>query len=56
MKVRDIGIKETYCASPTTNLTEVATMMKRHGVGAIPVCEDIDRLVEVITDRDIVTG
>lgn len=53
MKVKDIATKETYCASPTMNLTEIATMMKRHGIGAVPVCEG-DRLVGMITDRDIV--
>ncbi len=53
MKVRDIGIKEIYCATPTMNLNEIATMMKRHGVGAMPVC-DGDKLIGMITDRDIV--
>ncbi len=55
MKVRDIGIKEIYCVTPTMNLNEIATMMKRHGVGAMPVC-DGDKLVGMITDRDIVVS
>ena len=53
MKVRDIAMKDTYFASPTMNLNEIASMMKRHGVGAMPVC-DGDKLVGMITDRDIV--
>ncbi len=53
MKVRDIAMKDTYCASPTMSLNEIASMMKRHGVGAMPVC-DGDKLVGMITDRDIV--
>ena len=53
MNVRDIAMKETYCASPNMSLTEIASMMKRHGVGAMPVCRD-DKLVGMITDRDIV--
>ncbi len=53
MKVKDIGMKEIYCATPTMNLNEIASMMKRHGVGAMPVC-DGDKLVGMITDRDIV--
>jgi len=55
MKVRDIAIKETYCASPTASLSEIASMMKRHGIGAMPVC-DGDKLVGMITDRDIVVS
>jgi CBS domain-containing protein len=46
-------MKEPYCASPTMSLTEIASMMKRHGVGAMPVCNE-GRLVGMITDRDIV--
>ena len=55
MKVRDIGIKEIYCATPTMSLIEIASMMKRHGVGAMPVC-DGDKLIGMITDRDIVVS
>ncbi len=35
------------------SLNEIASMMKRHGVGAMLVC-DGDKLVGMITDRDIV--
>jgi CBS domain-containing protein len=53
MKVADVGLKEVYCATPMSTLNEIATMMKRHGVGSIPVCEG-DHLVGIVTDRDIV--
>ncbi|MDO8578998.1 MAG: CBS domain-containing protein [Dehalococcoidales bacterium] len=53
MKVRDIGVKETYCASPSTNLSEVASMMKKDDIGIVPVCEG-KKVLGVITDRDIV--
>lgn len=53
MRVRDIGVKETYCAGPATSLSEVASMMKKDNVGIIPVC-DGKKLLGVITDRDIV--
>ena len=39
MKVKDIAMKETHVVSPTMSLTEIASMMKRHGVGAMPVCD-----------------
>ncbi len=53
MKVADVGLKEVYCTTPMATLNEVASMMKRHGVGSIPVCEG-DHLTGMITDRDIV--
>lgn len=55
MKVRDIALKEMHCAKPDSNLSAIASMMKRHNVGFIPVC-DGDRLIGTITDRDIVIG
>lgn len=53
MKVRDIGMKEVHCASPAMNLSEVASLMKRHNVGVIPVCEG-NNLLGILTDRDLV--
>lgn len=53
MRISDIAIKEVYCAAPTTSLVEIASMMKRHNVGVIPVCEG-NKLIDVVTDRDIV--
>ena len=55
MKVRDIGIKEIFSAEPSTDLSEIASMMKRYDVGTIPVCEG-DKLLGMVTDRDIVTS
>src|SRR5262245_59155075 len=43
------------CCQPEHTLEEVAVMMKRQDVGAIPVVQgDGSRLVGVVTDRDIV--
>ena len=53
MNVRDIGVKETYCAGPSTSLSEVAAIMKKNDIGIVPVC-DGKKLLGVITDRDIV--
>lgn len=53
MKVKDIGLKEVYCAEPSSNLAEVAALMKRHNVGAVPICEG-GSLLGMITDRDMV--
>ena len=53
MKVRDIGMKEMHCAKSSTDLSEIASMMKRHNVGVIPVCQG-NHLLGVLTDRDLV--
>jgi len=55
MKIRDLSLKEVYTASPTSTISEISSMMKRHGVGIIPICEG-SRVLGVITDRDIVIG
>lgn len=55
MKVKDIGIKEVHCANPSTTLSEIASMMKRHNVGVIPICQG-KKLLGVLTDRDLVVS
>ncbi|MBI2864661.1 MAG: CBS domain-containing protein [Chloroflexi bacterium] len=52
MYVRDIMVTEFHCASPGEKLSDIAQAMKRHNVGAIPVCDN-GRLIGIITDRDI---
>lgn len=42
------------CVSEHQSLTEAARMMRDLGVGSLPICSDQDRLIGIITDRDIV--
>lgn len=53
MKVADIMTSEVDTCTPQTSLQEVAAKMKEINVGSIPVCDN-DKLVGIITDRDIV--
>lgn len=53
MKLRDIMTTDFCCASPSDSLSKVATEMKRHNVGVMPVCQN-SSLLGLITDRDIV--
>lgn len=39
--------------SPDTTVIEVAQLMQKHDVGAVPVCEGTN-IVGLVTDRDIV--
>ena len=55
MKVRDIMTSEGLAtATLETTLAEIAERMRDESVGAIPVVDDDDKLVGIITDRDIV--
>lgn len=52
MLVRECMSKQVELAAPTTTLVQATQMMKRGDFGALPVQEN-DRLVGVVTDRDI---
>jgi CBS domain-containing protein len=53
MQVKDVMTKGAECVGPDATLQEAARKMKGLDVGPLPVC-DSDRLVGMITDRDIV--
>ncbi|HEY8787168.1 MAG TPA: CBS domain-containing protein [Candidatus Limnocylindria bacterium] len=53
MKVRELMTKQPTTVEPDATLGEVATLMKQHDCGSIPVVEG-GRLVGIVTDRDIV--
>ena len=53
MKVKDAGIKEVQCASPSMNLAEIASIMKKYKTGVIPECER-KKLVGILTARHLV--
>jgi CBS domain-containing protein len=53
MKLRDVMTRDLEIVSPNDSLHEAARRMSNRDVGALPVC-DGDRLVGMITDRDIV--
>ncbi len=53
MRLREILSKEVYSASPSSKVSEVAQLMLRHNIGAVPVCDQNNKLVGIITDRDL---
>jgi CBS domain-containing protein len=53
MKVKDAMHKGVEWVGPETPVTELAKLMCKHDVGAIPIGEN-DRLIGMVTDRDIV--
>jgi len=51
---RDIMTPGVECARTTDTVHAAARKMKDIGVGALPICNEDDRLAGMITDRDIV--
>ena len=54
MKVKDVMHRGVEWVEPETPITEIARKMRDEDIGAVPVGEN-DRLVGMVTDRDIVT-
>lgn len=54
MQVRDIMTKDIVIADTNDTLIEVAKLMAHHNIGCIPVTENGEKVLGVITDRDIV--
>ena len=53
MKVKDAMHKGVEWVDPDTTVTELAKLMRKHDIGAIPIGEK-DQLIGMVTDRDIV--
>ena len=53
MKVKEAMHKGVDWVGPDTPVTDLATLMRQHDIGAIPIGEN-DRLIGIVTDRDIV--
>ena len=53
MKVRDVMRREPCVCGPDNHLAKVGRVMAEAGCGFLPVIGDQDRVVGVITDRDL---
>lgn len=54
MKVKDCMCGEVYCVKPETTINEIAKVMGKNHIGCVPVCNNENCIVGVITDRDII--
>lgn len=54
MRVKDIMTKDVVMANSTDNVLTVAKLMKHHNIGAVPVVENAEKVLGMVTDRDIV--
>lgn len=53
MKIKDVMTRGVECTRPESNIQDVAKRMAELNVGIIPVCGDGEKLVGMVTDRDI---
>lgn len=54
MKVKECMCSDVVCVNQDTNIKEVAKLMSDHHIGCIPVCNETEGLVGLVTDRDII--
>jgi CBS domain-containing protein len=54
MQVREMMTQDVVCIRPDSSVVDAARQMKKLDIGSLPVCGDNERLVGMITDRDIV--
>lgn len=53
MNIKEIMVSEVASCSPQTNLHNIALMMWKHDCGAIPLVNEQNEPVGIVTDRDI---
>ena len=54
MKVKDCMCGDVCCVKPETKITDVAKLMEKNHIGCVPVCDNSNYLVGLVTDRDII--
>lgn len=52
--VREAMTSNPRCVTPETSVAEVARVMRTEDVGSLPIVTDPDRVVGMVTDRDLV--
>lgn len=54
MKVKDCMCSTVCAAKPETTIYDIAKLMETNKIGCVPICDNNNCLVGIITDRDIV--
>lgn len=54
MRVKDIMTKDMIIADKNDTILDVAKLMRHHNIGCIPIVENGQKVLGVVTDRDIV--
>lgn len=54
MKVKDCMCENICSCTPETTITDCAKQMSESHVGCIPVCNQNDEILGIVTDRDLI--
>ena len=54
MKVNECMCHDVLWVNPNTSVCECANLMAEHKIGCVPVCDTNQKVVGMITDRDII--
>ncbi len=54
MKVKECMCNEVFSCSPSTTVYDAAKIMQNNHIGCVPVCDNENCMVGIITDRDLV--
>lgn len=54
MKIKDVMTESITCIKLNANVEKAAQLMKKLDIGSLPVCDNDQLLVGMVTDRDIV--
>ena len=54
MRVKDCMKEEVIWATQDSTVCDVAKLMNENHVGSIPICNDKQNIIGIVTDRDIV--
>lgn len=56
MRVGDVMTRSVVSTTPQTTISDAATVLAGQGFTLLPVVEEDDRLVGVLTEADVVRG
>lgn len=54
LKIKDVMTNPAVCVNKNDTIINAAKIMQEHNIGAIPVVDDNNNLVGIVTDRDII--
>lgn len=54
MRVKECMCSNVVCATPESTVSDVAKLMNENHIGSVPVCDENQKLVGIVTDRDII--
>lgn len=54
MKVKDCMCHQACCMKPDEKIAQAAKIMCQNHIGCVPVCNEKNELVGIVTDRDLI--